>query len=77
MHAWFLKIVSVQTSVCVFVCVCVCVCVSAPRLIITSGVMCGDMDYIRLVNKSYSCYMATVAIMVNGTGLVIRMHRRH
>ena len=33
--AWFLKIVSVQMSVCVFVCVCVCVrmCVSAPEAI--------------------------------------------
>ena len=32
-HAWFLIIVSVQTSVCVFVCVFVCVCVSAPEAI--------------------------------------------
>ena len=39
-RTWFLEIVSVQTSVCV----CVCVCVSAPRLLITSGVMWRDMD---------------------------------
>ena len=26
-RAWFLEIVSVRTSVCVFACVCVCVCV--------------------------------------------------
>ena len=25
-HAWFLKIVSMRMSVCVFVCLCVCVC---------------------------------------------------
>ena len=34
----FLKIVSVQTSVCVFVCVCL-----PPRLLITSGMMWHDM----------------------------------
>ena len=40
--AWFLEIVPVRMSVCVFVCVFVCV--SAPRLVITSGVMWCDMD---------------------------------
>ena len=39
-HAWFLKIVSAQTSVCV----CVCACVSPPpRLLITSGVIWRDI----------------------------------
>ena len=43
--AWFLKIVSVQMSACVFVHV------SAPRLLITSGMMWCDMDPIRLVKQ--------------------------
>ena len=76
-RAWSLKIVSVQTSVCVCVCVCVRarVCMRArvsmcpsPRLLITSGVMWRDMDFIRLVNKLYRCYMATVVVIVNGRG---------
>ena len=41
-----LKIVFVQMSVCV------CVCVSAPRLLITSGVMWHDMYPIRLVKQA-------------------------
>ena len=58
--AWFPKIVSVQTSVCVFVSVCVCVCVFVCvfvcvcpplRLLITSGVMWRDMDPIQLVKQ--------------------------
>ena len=58
---WFLKIVSVQTSVCVcvysvcvFVCVCACVraCVCVPsRLLITSGMMWHYMDHIRLIKQ--------------------------
>ena len=47
--AWFLKIVSVRTSVCICVCMCVLICVSTPRLLITSGVMWCDMDLIQLV----------------------------
>ena len=41
-HTWFLKIVPVW----LFVCVYVFVCVSAPKAIITSGVMWRDMDSI-------------------------------
>ena len=48
-RAWFLKIVSVRMSVCVFVCACVCV--RPPRLLITSGMMWHDMDPIRLVKQ--------------------------
>ena len=49
-HTWFLNIDPVQiVSMCV--CVCLCVCVSAPRLLITSGVMWCDMDPIRLVKQ--------------------------
>ena len=33
------------------VCVCVCVCVSAPRLLITSGVMWHDVNSMRLVKQ--------------------------
>ena len=29
------------------------------------------------LNKFYSCYMATVVIIVNGRGLGIGMHRTH
>ena len=51
-RAWFLEIVPVQTSVCVFVCVC-----PPPRLLITSDVMWRDMDPIQLVKQVlYSLY---------------------
>ena len=84
-RAWFLKIVSVQTSVCVFVCVCVhvrvfflCVCVCLlPRLLITSGMMWRDMDPCDWLNKFYSCYMETVVVIVDGHGLGIGMHCTH
>ena len=35
---------NVCVHVCLHMCVCVCVCVSAPRLLITSGVMWCDID---------------------------------
>ena len=57
-RTWFLKIVSVWTSV--------CVCVSAPEAI--------NNDWL---NKFYSCYMATVVIIVNGRGLGIGTRYRH
>ena len=69
--AWFLKVVSVQMSVCV------CVCVPIPRLLITSGVMWHFMDPMRLVNKFYSCYMATESLSLMGVVLEIDMRRRH
>ena len=62
----FLKINPVRTSVCVFV--------SAPEAINNQW---RDMDLMRLVNKLYSCYMATTAIIVNGRGLGIGTCRRH
>ena len=46
----------------------------------TSGVMWHDKDLIQLVKQVlwlYSCYMATVVVIINGRGLGIRMHRRH
>ena len=55
--------------------VCVCVCVYlCPRLLITSGVIWTSYDWL---HKFYSCYMATVVIVINGCGLGIGMHRGH
>ena len=68
--------VSVQTSVCVFVSVCLCVCPPL-RLLITNGMVWNDMDLIRLVKQFYSCYMATVVVIVNGHGLGIGTRRKH
>ena len=67
-HAWFLKIVSVRTSVCMCACMCVC---PPPRLLITGGVMWRDMDPKRLAIKFYSCYVATVVIIVHGCALAL------
>ena len=75
-RTWFLKIVPVRMSVCVF---CVCLCPSL-RLYITSGVMWHDMDPIRLViirNSGYSCYVETVVVIINEHGLGIGMRRKH
>ena len=59
-------------------CVCLRVCVCPPpRVLITSGVMWCDMDPYDWLNKFYSCYIATVVIIVNGRGLGIGMRRRH
>ena len=56
--AWFLKIVSVQMFVCV----------SVPRLLITSDVIWTSYNWL---NKCYSCYMATVVVIVNGVALAL------
>ena len=55
------------------VCVCLRVCPSA-RLLITSGVIWTSYDWL---NKFYSCYMATVVVIVNGRGLCIGTRRRN
>ena len=72
-RAWFLDIVPVWTSVCVFVCVCVCVCLP-PRLLITCGVIWTPYDWL---NKFYSRYMAIVVVIINGRGLGIDTCYRH
>ena len=56
--------------------VCVFVCVSTPEAINNKwhDVVCDPM---RLVKKFYSCYMATVVVIVNGHGLGIGTRRRH
>ena len=51
-------------------CVCLCECLLL-KLLITSGMMWRDVDVIRLLNKFYSCYMATVVVIVNERGLGI------
>ena len=59
--------VCVCVCVCLCLCVHVCVCVRPPlRLLITSGVIWGDMDPCDSLNKFYGCYMATIVIIVNG-----------
>ena len=63
---------------CLFVWACVfvfvCVCVSALRLVITSDIMWHDTDPIQLVKKFYSCYIAIVAVIINGRGFGIDTH---
>ena len=53
--------------------VCMCVC-PPPRLLITSGVMWGDMDSIRLVKQ---VLYLIVVVIVNRRGLGIDTRRRH
>ena len=74
LSTWFLKIVSLRTSVCVFVSVCVCVCVSALRLLITSGVIWTPYNWLKQVLQ---LYMATVVVIANRCGLGIGTHRTH
>ena len=69
-RAWFLKTDAVR-----IVCMRVrraCVC-PPPRLLIISGVIRTPYEWL---NKFYSCYMAIVAVIVNGRGLVIDTRRR-
>ena len=61
-HTWFFKIDSVH-----IVGMRVCVCLPL-RLLRTSGVIWTPYDWL---SKFYSCYMATVAIFINGRGLGI------
>ena len=56
MRAWFLEMVPVWMSVCVFVC-------PSLRLLITSGVIRTPYDWL---NKFYSRYMEIVVVIVNG-----------
>ena len=71
-RAWFLKIDPVRI-IGMRVCVCMFVC-PRPRLLINSGVIWTSYDWL---NKFYSCYMATVVIIVNGRDLGIGALRRH
>ena len=43
-------------------------------LLITSGMMWTSNDWL---NEFYTCYMATVVIIVNECGLGNDMHHRH
>ena len=51
----------------------VCVC-PRPKLLITNGVMWRDLTPHDWLNKFYSCFIATVAVIINGYGLGIDMH---
>ena len=57
-----------RTSVCVFV----YVYVSAPRLLITSGMIWTPYDWL---NKFYSFYMAAVVVIDDGRGLTVEACR--
>ena len=65
----YLKIDSMQIA---GMCECVCL---LPRQLITSGMMWHDINSYSWLNKLYSCYMATLAIIVNGHALGFNMHR--
>ena len=72
-HAWFLRIVSVRTSVYVCVCVCMCACVCLlPRLLIIIGMIWTPYDWL---NKFYSFYMPLVVTINDGRGLTVKAHR--
>ena len=71
--ARFLKTVFVQTFVCLCVYVCVCVCPPL-RLLITSDVIWTPYNWL---NKFYSCYMASVVVIINGRGLGIGTYFTH
>ena len=77
-RTWFLKTVSAQMFLCMCLCLCLCVHVCPPlRLLNTSGMMWHGMDPYNWLNKFYSCYMATVVIIINGHGLGIDTCQRH
>ena len=65
--------VRVCVCVCVSACVCICVCLP-PKLLITSGMTCSPYDWL---NQLYSCYMATVAIIINERGFGINTCHRN
>ena len=65
-RAWFLKIVSVRTSVCVFLYVCVC---PSPRLLITSGVIWTPYDWL---NNFYSFIWQLKSLSVVGVVLELK-----
>ena len=66
---WFLKIA-------LSVCVCVCVC-PLSRLLLTSGVMWHDMNFIWLVEQTLQVFMAAVISIVSRYGLINDPHHRN
>ena len=50
-------------------------CVSAPRLLITSGVMWCDIDPYDWLNKFYGFYMTAVFGIASGRGIGIHTRR--
>ena len=55
-RAWFLEIALVHALVCV--CMCPCVCVSAPRTLITNGVIWSDIGRVQLVKQVSQLFLA-------------------
>ena len=54
-------------------CVCACACASVP-LVATDGVIWAPYDWL---NKLYKSYVASVVSIVNGYGLLIKVHCRN
>ena len=69
-HAWFLKIVSVRTPVCVFACVCL-----LPRLLITGDVMWRDMDPMRLVKQVLQLLYGNCSRTISLMGVALELVR--
>ena len=64
--------IALSTNVGMHVYVCVCVCLSAPRLLITSGVIQTPYDWL---NKFYGFYMTAVVGIVSGCDVSIHTRR--
>ena len=59
---------------CLYVCMCVCVHMSAPRLLITSGMIWTPHHRL---NKFYSFYMAVIVGITSMHGLIIKTCHRN
>ena len=70
MCGWFIEINLVRP-------VYLCFCVSAPRIVITSGMMWRDMDPYDWLKKVYSFNMAAVVNISSRRGLTIEEHHRN
>ena len=54
--------------------ICICICVSVPRLLITSGAIWTQYDWL---HKSYSFYVAVLVSIITKHGLSIDAHRQN
>ena len=73
-HMCVYMCVCVCVHVCVHVCLCMCLFVSAPRLSITSNMVCIPYDWL---SKFYSFYITAVVSIVSRRGLTIDVHCRN
>ena len=79
-HADVPSFLELLLSANVHMCVCVCMCfacVSAPRLLITSGMMWCDIDPYDWLNKFNGFYMAAVVGIISGRDLSIHTDHRN